>query len=95
MRLQYIRLPPAYVPYVLRVSIDAGTPASKNGIFKTNFPLDGGTFGRGRFAERRFVYICATTAVYLTVFVIGYPQTFRNRSELTFPSPMQEPFSTG
>ncbi|KAG6844634.1 hypothetical protein H0H87_005291 [Tephrocybe sp. NHM501043] len=49
----YIRLPPAYVPYILRVAIDAGTPAARNGIFKTNFPLDGGAFGRDRFAERR------------------------------------------
>ncbi|KAF5383708.1 hypothetical protein D9615_003666 [Tricholomella constricta] len=49
----YIRLPPAYVPYILRVSIDAGTPAARNGVFKTNFPLDGGAFGRDRFAERR------------------------------------------
>lgn len=54
--VQYIRLPPAYVPYVLRVAIDAGTPASKNGVFKTNFPLDGGKFGRDRFAERKCVY---------------------------------------
>ncbi|KAJ7281772.1 glycoside hydrolase family 13 protein [Mycena rebaudengoi] len=49
----YIRLPPAYVPYILRVSIDAGTPASKNGVFKTNFPLDGGKFGRDKFAKRK------------------------------------------
>ncbi|GAW10005.1 glycoside hydrolase family 13 protein [Lentinula edodes] len=49
----YIRLPPAYVPYILRVSIDAGTPASMNGIFKTNFPLDGGKFNRARFTERK------------------------------------------
>ncbi|KAG6836985.1 hypothetical protein H0H93_016689 [Arthromyces matolae] len=49
----YIRLPPAYVPYILRVSIDAGTPAARNGVFKTNFPLDGGVFGRDRFAERK------------------------------------------
>ncbi|KAG6868797.1 hypothetical protein C0993_010427, partial [Termitomyces sp. T159_Od127] len=49
----YIRLPPAYVPYVLRVSIDPGTPAARNGVFKTNFPLDGGIFGRDRFAERK------------------------------------------
>lgn len=49
---QYIRLPPAYVPYILRVSLDAGTPASKNGVFKTNFPLDGGVFGRHKFVER-------------------------------------------
>ncbi|TFK32810.1 glycoside hydrolase family 13 protein [Crucibulum laeve] len=50
---QYIRLPPAYTPYILRVSIDAGTPAAKNGLFKTNFPLDGGTFSRDKFTERR------------------------------------------
>ncbi|KAJ2927810.1 hypothetical protein H1R20_g9280, partial [Candolleomyces eurysporus] len=50
--LQYVRLPPAYTPYILRVSIEAGTPASKNGVFKTNFPLDGKTFGRERYAER-------------------------------------------
>ncbi|KAG2068753.1 glycoside hydrolase family 13 protein [Suillus decipiens] len=48
----YIRLPPAYIPYILRVSLDAGTPASKNGIFKTNFPLDGGVFERNKFVER-------------------------------------------
>lgn len=51
--IQYIRLPPAYVPYILRVSIEAGHPAARNGVFKTNFPLDGGTFGRDRFAKRR------------------------------------------
>lgn len=50
--LQYVRLPPAYTPYILRVSIEAGTPASKNGVFKTNFPLDGKTFGRERLCER-------------------------------------------
>ncbi|KAI5124195.1 hypothetical protein M0805_005046 [Coniferiporia weirii] len=48
----YIRLPPPYTPYVLRISLDAGTPASKNGIFKTNFPIDGGKFDRNRFQER-------------------------------------------
>ncbi|KAF9244670.1 glycoside hydrolase family 13 protein [Melanogaster broomeanus] len=49
----YIRLPPAHTPYILRVSLDAGTPASKNGVFKTNFPLDGGAFERDKFAERK------------------------------------------
>ncbi|KAF7796344.1 hypothetical protein EIP86_007521 [Pleurotus ostreatoroseus] len=49
----YMRLPPAYVPYIVRVSLDAGTPASKNGVFKTNFPLDGGRFDRHQFAERK------------------------------------------
>jgi hypothetical protein len=51
--LQYIRLPPPIVPYILRVSIDAGTPASKRGVFKTNFPLDGGKFDRSKFVERK------------------------------------------
>ncbi|KAG8884358.1 hypothetical protein FRB98_002437 [Tulasnella sp. 332] len=49
----YTRLPPPYRPYVLRVTLDAGTPASKNGIFYTNFPLDGGKFDRGKFVERK------------------------------------------
>lgn len=49
----YVRLPPATTPYVLRVTIEAGTPASKNGVFKTNFPLDGGAFSRDRFTERK------------------------------------------
>ncbi|KIY70306.1 glycoside hydrolase family 133 protein [Cylindrobasidium torrendii FP15055 ss-10] len=49
----YIRLPPAYTPYILRVSMNAGTPAAKNGVFKTTFPLDGGAFGRDRFCERK------------------------------------------
>ncbi|KAH9479582.1 Glycogen debranching enzyme [Psilocybe cubensis] len=51
--LSYIRLPPAYTPYILRVSIQAGTPAAKNGVFKTNFPLDGGAFARDRYAKRK------------------------------------------
>jgi len=52
---QYIRLPPADVPYILRVSLEAGTPASRNGVFKTNFPLDGGGFDRNKFVERKYV----------------------------------------
>ncbi|EMD39051.1 glycoside hydrolase family 13 protein [Gelatoporia subvermispora B] len=48
-----MRLPPAYRPYILRVYLEAGTPASKNGVFKTNFPLDGGVFARDRFSERK------------------------------------------
>ncbi|KAG1720631.1 hypothetical protein EDB19DRAFT_1775923 [Suillus lakei] len=49
----YIRLPPAYIPCILCVYLDAGTArASKNGVFKTNFPLDGGVFERNKFVER-------------------------------------------
>ncbi|THH18461.1 hypothetical protein EW146_g2524, partial [Bondarzewia mesenterica] len=51
--IAYIRLPPATTPYILRVSLDAGTPASKNGVFKTNFPLEGGKFDRDNFCERK------------------------------------------
>lgn len=50
---QYIRLPPAYTPYILRVSLEAGTPASRNGVFKTNFPLEGGRFDRNNFCEKK------------------------------------------
>ncbi|KAA1468826.1 glycoside hydrolase family 13 protein [Dentipellis sp. KUC8613] len=49
----YIRLPPATTPYVLRVSLEAGTPASRHGVFKTNFPLDGGVYDRNKFCERK------------------------------------------
>ncbi|KAF8584023.1 glycoside hydrolase family 133 protein [Ramaria rubella] len=49
----YIRLPPPYRPYVLRVTLDAGTPASKNAVLKTNFPLDGGRFARDKFVEKK------------------------------------------
>ncbi|KZV99969.1 glycoside hydrolase family 13 protein [Exidia glandulosa HHB12029] len=48
----YIRLPPPYRPYILRVSLRAGTPATRNGVLKTNFPLDGGKFERTKFVER-------------------------------------------
>ena len=48
-----MRLPPAYTPYIVRVSLEAGTPASKNGVFKMNFPLDGGQFQRDLFGERK------------------------------------------
>jgi hypothetical protein len=95
MGMQYIRLPPAYVPYVLRVSIDAGTPVSKNSIFKTNFPLDGGKFGRDRFAERKCVLFKPQTYTIYPLSSIGYPQTFRNQSKLTFQSIMPEPLYFG
>jgi glycogen debranching enzyme len=85
MGLQYIRLPPAYVPYVLRVSIDAGTPASKNGVFKTNFPLDGGAFGRGKFAERRFVYRGATTSHVINCFRPRLPTDFSKPIQVDLP----------
>ncbi|KAH7097576.1 glycoside hydrolase family 13 protein [Auriculariales sp. MPI-PUGE-AT-0066] len=48
----YIRLPPPLRPYIVRVSLKAGTPATRNGVFKTNFPLDGGAFERLTFCER-------------------------------------------
>ncbi|KAL4066020.1 glycoside hydrolase family 13 protein [Scleroderma citrinum] len=48
----YVRLPPPYTPYVLRIYLEAGTPASKNGVFKTDLPLDDGVVDRNRFVER-------------------------------------------
>lgn len=53
---QYVRLPPAYVPYILRMTLDAGTPASRRAILKTNFPLNGGLFSRDKFVERKYVF---------------------------------------
>ncbi|KAG1740687.1 hypothetical protein EDB19DRAFT_1708479 [Suillus lakei] len=48
-QIDYIRLPPVYIPCILHVYLDAGTArASKNGVFKTNFPLDGGVFERNK-----------------------------------------------
>ncbi|KAG8864449.1 hypothetical protein FRC20_010187, partial [Serendipita sp. 405] len=48
----YTRLPPPASPYILRLSLDAGTPASKRGVLKTNFPLYGGAFERTKFVEK-------------------------------------------
>lgn len=44
--LQLLRLPPPTTPYVLRITIDAGTAASRNGVLHTNFPLPGKEFVR-------------------------------------------------
>ncbi|EJD52078.1 hypothetical protein AURDEDRAFT_120639 [Auricularia subglabra TFB-10046 SS5] len=49
----YIRLPPPYRPYILRVTLQSGTPATRNGVLKSNFPLDGGKFERSKFVERK------------------------------------------
>ncbi|BGP28347.1 bifunctional 4-alpha-glucanotransferase/amylo-alpha-1,6-glucosidase [Rhodotorula toruloides] len=46
-----LRLPPPSKPYVLRITIDAGTKASRNGVLHTNFPLDGGKFEREKYAK--------------------------------------------
>jgi glycogen debranching enzyme len=52
-RCQYIRLPPPVVPYVLRISLNAGSLASKAGVLLTNFPLDGSAFDREKFHQRK------------------------------------------
>ncbi|KIJ55238.1 glycoside hydrolase family 133 protein [Sphaerobolus stellatus SS14] len=49
----YISLPPPIRPYILRMTLDAGTPASRNAVLKTNFPLDGGSFLRDKFVEKK------------------------------------------
>ncbi|GAA5998308.1 hypothetical protein JCM5350_002093 [Sporobolomyces pararoseus] len=46
-----LRLPPPVTPYVLRITIDAGTAASRNGVLHTNFPLDGKPFERERWSQ--------------------------------------------
>ena len=53
---KYIRLLPPYILHVLRISLDAVAPASKNGILKSDFPLDGGVFERGNISERVCVW---------------------------------------
>ncbi|GAA5939281.1 hypothetical protein JCM1841_004844 [Sporobolomyces salmonicolor] len=46
-----LRLPPPTAPYVLRITIDAGTAASRNGVLHTNFPLDGKPFEREKWCD--------------------------------------------
>ncbi|TXT04967.1 hypothetical protein VHUM_03787 [Vanrija humicola] len=48
----YVRLPPPVKPYVLRFSIHAGTPCTRNAVLKSDFPMDGGVFERGVWSER-------------------------------------------
>lgn len=64
------------MPYILRVSIDAGTPAAKNGVFKTNFPLDGGKFGRDKFAQRKYVICMLCRYAYMNFGCIQITQRF-------------------
>ena len=51
--MQYIRLPPPTRPYVLRLSLRPGTPCTRNGVLKSDFPMDGGVFKRGDWKERK------------------------------------------
>ncbi|BGP12177.1 hypothetical protein JCM10213_004743 [Rhodosporidiobolus nylandii] len=48
---QLLRLPPPTKSYILRITIDPGTAASREGVLRTNFPLDGGEFARDKWAE--------------------------------------------
>lgn len=50
---RYIRLPPPTKPYILRISLSAGSVATRGGVLKTDFPLDGGKFERGSWKERK------------------------------------------
>ena len=72
------------MPYVLRVSLDAGTPACRNGVFKTNFPIDGGQFDRHRFAERRCVQRIERTLTLTRVHPLAC-----HRLPINFSSPIQ------
>lgn len=49
--VQLLRLPPPTTPYVLRITIDAGTAASRHGVLHTNFPLEGGAFERNKYSQ--------------------------------------------
>ncbi|ODO11295.1 glycogen debranching enzyme [Cryptococcus amylolentus CBS 6273] len=48
----YIRLPPPTRPYILRFSLEPGTDVTRNGVLRTDFPIDGGAFKRDDFKER-------------------------------------------
>lgn len=50
---QYIRLPAPVKPYVMRFSIHPGTTCTRNGVLKSDFPMDAGVFERGVFQERK------------------------------------------
>lgn len=49
----YIRLPPPTTPYILRISLSPGSVATRNGVLKSDFPIDGGAFERGSWKERK------------------------------------------
>jgi len=49
----YIRLPAPTRPYVLRLSLHPGTSCARNGVLKSDFPMDGGVFERGVWKERK------------------------------------------
>ncbi|WVQ80205.1 glycogen debranching enzyme [Cryptococcus sp. DSM 104549] len=49
----YVRLPPPVRPYILRFSIQPGTDVTRNGVLKSDFPMDGGAFARGDWKERK------------------------------------------
>ncbi|KAJ3871454.1 glucanotransferase domain of glycogen debranching enzyme-domain-containing protein [Lentinula edodes] len=83
--MKYVRLPPAYVPYILRVSIDAETPASINGVFKTNSPLDGGRFNRARFTECKYVNYSVICAYTLTNHIFKLPSDFSKPIQIDLP----------
>lgn len=50
---QYIRLPPPFKPYVLRFTLQPGTDVTRNGVLKSDFPMDGGAFKRDDWKERK------------------------------------------
>ncbi|EIW71077.1 hypothetical protein TREMEDRAFT_37541 [Tremella mesenterica DSM 1558] len=49
----YIRLPAPVRPYVLRLSLQPGTACTRNGVLKSDFPIDGGVFDRKSWSERK------------------------------------------
>ncbi|KAK4685222.1 glycogen debranching enzyme, partial [Tremellales sp. Uapishka_1] len=49
----YIRLPPPVRPYIVRFSLTPGSPATRNGVLKSDFPINGGAFERGVWNEKK------------------------------------------
>ncbi|KIR80314.1 glycogen debranching enzyme [Cryptococcus gattii EJB2] len=49
----YLRLPPPFKPYVLRFTLQPGTDVTRNGVLKSDFPMDGGAFKRDDWKERK------------------------------------------
>ncbi|KDE06879.1 amylo-1,6-glucosidase [Microbotryum lychnidis-dioicae p1A1 Lamole] len=48
-----LRLPPPAAPYILRIYIEAGTSASRNGSLYTNFPIDGSQYERTKLHQTK------------------------------------------
>ncbi|CAH7670497.1 amylo-1,6-glucosidase [Phakopsora pachyrhizi] len=80
----YIRLPAPVDPYLLRISIAAGSSASKAGSLLTNFPSNEGTFERARYNAHPFP--ADTSRPIQTDLLITKPGAFEFYVEFDGPS---------